>query len=360
MQVPADFIYQAKPARVVFGAGSLQHLEREISLLGVRRAMVVCTPGQRQLGEAIMQLLGPSATVLCDSATMHVPAEVVATARQLTLKHEVDCAVAIGGGSTIGLAKALALEVGLPIIAIPTTYSGSEMTPVYGITEAGLKRTGNDLRVLPKVVIYDPELSIALPAGLSITSGINAIAHAAEGLYAKDANPIASLMAEEGIRALGNSLPGIRADAHDLAARTLALYGAWLCGSVLGSVGMSLHHKLCHTLGGSFNMPHAQTHTVILPHALAYNASFAPEAMRRIAGALGAVNAGVAVQALARDNGAPVSLQELGLRESDLDRAAEIACSNPYWNPRPINRSVIRILLQNAYEGSTPSEIAKY
>lgn len=357
MQAPTDFIFQAKPTRVVFGPGSLQHLERELSQLGGQRAMVVCTPGQRLQGEAIMQRLGERAVVLCDFATMHVPVEIVARARQLTLRHEVDCAIAIGGGSTIGLAKALALESGLPIIAVPTTYSGSEATAVYGITEAGFKRTGTDLRVLPKVVIYDPELTIALPAELSVTSGINAIAHAAEGLYARDANPIASLMAEEGIRSLANSLPDLHAAPEDLSARSLALYGAWLCGSVLGSVGMSLHHKLCHTLGGSFNLPHAPTHTVVLPHALAYNAPCAGAAMQRIANALGASNAANAVQALARDNGGPVSLRELGMKATNLDRAAEIACSNPYWNPRPIEYPAIRKLLQNAYDGAEPNEV---
>jgi maleylacetate reductase len=359
MQAPADFIFQAKPTRVVFGPGSLQQLEHELAQLGGQRAMVLCTPGQRALGEAIMQRLGERAVVLCDFATMHVPVEIVARARQQALRHAVDCTVAIGGGSTIGLAKALALESGLPIIAIATTYSGSEATAVYGITEAGLKRTGTDLRVLPKVVIYDPALTLALPIALSVTSGINAIAHAAEGLYAKDANPITSLMAEEGIRNLAAALPALHAAPGDLAARSSALYGAWLCGSVLGSVGMSLHHKLCHTLGGSFNLPHAPTHTVVLPHALAYNAPYAGAAMQRIAKALGAANAAAAVQALARDNGGPLSLRELGMQACDLDRAAQIACANPYWNPRPIEYPAIRQLLQNAYDGAEPSEVSK-
>ena len=228
------------------------------------------------------------------------------------------------------------------------------MTPIYGITEDGLKKTGRDAKVLPRRVIYDPELTLTLPAALSITSGVNAIAHAAEGLYASDSNPIMDIMAEEGIRAMGRALPLVRANPQDIAARGDALYGAWLCGTVLGNVGMALHHKLCHTLGGSFNLPHAETHTVVLPHALAYNAAAAPVAMTRIARALGARSAAQAVFDLARTNGAPVSLRELGLQAGDLDRACEIAMRNQYPNPRPLERGAIRALLQDAFEGRRP------
>ena len=228
------------------------------------------------------------------------------------------------------------------------------MTPIFGITEDGLKRTGTDLRVLPRTVIYDVQLTLTLPVELSITSGINAIAHAAEGLYARDGNPVTSLMAEEAIRALASGLPGIRRDPLDPASRGLALYGAWLAGSVLGSVGMALHHKLCHALGGTFNLAHAQTHTVVLPHALAYNASAAPDAMRRIARALGASDAAQAVFDLAQSNGAEVALKALGMAEHDLDRAADIASANAYWDPRPVDRGAIRRLLQDAFEGVRP------
>ena len=210
-----------------------------------------------------------------------MPIEVARDAREFARSRGADCAVAVGGGSTVGLGKAIALESSLPILAIPTTYAGSEMTPIYGVTENGLKRTGTDPRVLPRTVLYDPQLSLSLPVDLSVASGINAMAHAAEGLYAVDANPVMSLMAEEGIAALARGLPGLRRDAADPRARGDALYGAWLCGTVLGNVGMALHHKLCHTLGGSFNLPHAQTHAIILPHALAYNTAAAP---RRCAG----------------------------------------------------------------------------
>ncbi|MCA8095530.1 maleylacetate reductase [Burkholderia anthina] len=354
-----DFVYQAKPARVVFGAGSLQHLEREVLMLGAKRALILCTPEQRVIAEAIAVRLGARAAGIFDRATMHVPASVAREARQLAKELDADCAVAIGGGSTIGLGKAIALESSLPILAIPTTYAGSEMTPIYGITEEGVKRTGNDARVLPKAVIYDPELTLTLPIGLSITSGINAIAHAAEGLYADNANPVMSLIAEEGIRALAAGLPGIAKHASDIEARSLALYGAWLCGMVLGNVGMALHHKLCHTLGGSFDLPHAPTHTVVLPHVLAYNAHFAPDAMKRIARAIGSDNAAEGIYELAHANGAPVALRELGMPESGLDRAADIAVANPYWNPRPIDRHGLRDLLQDAFEGARPRATAR-
>ncbi|HHT8897648.1 TPA: maleylacetate reductase [Burkholderia cenocepacia] len=349
-----DFLYQARAARVIFGAGSLAHLEREVPALGAQRAIVLCTPEQRDLAEHIVERLGARAAGLYDRATMHVPMEIARDAQAFARSRDADCAVAIGGGSTIGLGKAIALESGLPILAIPTTYAGSEMTPIYGLTEGGMKRTGNDARVLPKTVIYDPALTVTLPVELSVTSGLNAIAHAAEGLYANNANPVMSLVAEEGIRALARGLPGVRRDPADLDARGQALYGAWLCGMVLGNVGMALHHKLCHTLGGSFDLPHASTHTVVLPHALAYNAAHAPDAMQRIARAIGTDDAARGLYALARDNGAPISLKAIGMREADLDRAADLAAANPYWNPRPIERDGLRALLQDAFDGNLP------
>jgi alcohol dehydrogenase class IV len=228
------------------------------------------------------------------------------------------------------------------------------MTSIYGLTEGGLKKTGRDPRVLPRTVIYDPELSVSLPVGLSVTSGMNAIAHAAEALYAFDGNPIVALMAEEGIRAIGAALPALVAAPTDIEARSQALYGAWLCGSVLGAVSMGLHHKLCHTLGGSFNLPHAEVHTVVLPQALAYNASGAPDAMKRIARALGAENAAAGVFDLAQRLGAPVALKDIGMPVDGLDRAADLAVQNQYPNPRPLERAAIRDLLQNAYDGRRP------
>jgi len=350
-----NFVYQGLPSRVVFGAGSLASLPAEMDALKAQRALVLCTPEQRESGERVAALLGARSAGIFDRAVMHVPIETAREAREEARRLGADCAVAIGGGSTTGLGKAIALDSGLPILAIPTTYAGSEMTPIYGITEAGLKKTGKDIRVLPRTVIYDPELSMTLPVGLSVTSGINAIAHAAEGLYSVEGNPVIDLMAEEGIAALGRALPRIRAQSGDAEARSDALYGAWLCGIVLGTVGMALHHKLCHTLGGSFNLPHAETHTVVLPHALAYNASAAPQAMERIRRALGGASAAQAVYDLARANGAPVALRDIGMKADDLDKACDIAMSNQYPNPRPLERDAVRQLLQDAFDGRRPA-----
>ncbi len=349
------FVFSASLPRVVFGAGSLRHAAREIEQLGARRALVLCTPEQRPLAERVAALVGARCAGIFDRAVMHVPIETARAARAMAREVGADCAIAVGGGSTTGLGKAIALESELPILAIPTTYAGSEMTPVYGITEAGLKKTGRDARVLPKTVIYDPELTLTLPPALSVSSGINAIAHAVEGLYARDRNPIVDLLALEGIGALARGLPRVVADPRDVAARGDCLYGAWLCGAVLGSVGMALHHKLCHTLGGSYQLPHAETHTVVLPHVMAFNAGAAPGAMARVAAALGASDAALGMHALALALGAPTALRDLGMREEDLDACADIASANAYWNPRPVDRAAIRRLLDDAWHGRAPS-----
>ena len=351
-----NFVYNGQASRVVFGAGSLQYLGREIDALGARKALVLSTPEQRASAEMIADLLGARAAGVFDRAVMHVPIETAREAREIARQLGADCAVAIGGGSTTGLGKAIALDSGLPILAIPTTYAGSEMTPIYGITESGLKKTGRDARVLPRTVIYDPALTLSLPVGMSVTSGINAIAHAAEGLYALDSNPIMDLMAKEGIAAMGRALPAIKNGATDMQARSDAQYGAWLCGTVLGNVGMALHHKLCHTLGGSFNLPHAETHTIVLSHALAYNAAAAPHAMQAIAAALQSSSAAQAVFDLAKNNGAAVALRDIGMKETDLDKACDIAMQNQYPNPRPLERTAIRQLLQDAFEGVRPGK----
>jgi maleylacetate reductase len=349
------FTYESRAQRVLFGAGTLAQAPEELDRLGARKALVLCTAPQRAQAEQVAAMLGPRAAGIFDGAVMHVPLASAEAARAAAVEAGADALVAVGGGSTVGLAKAIALVSPLPVLAIPTTYAGSEMTPIYGLTENGLKRTGRDARVLPRSVLYDPALTLALPVGLSVVSGINAIAHAAEGLYAADGNPVTGLMAAEGIAALGRALPALHAAPHDLAARSDALYGAWLCGLVLGSVAMALHHKLCHTLGGSFNLPHAELHTVVLPHVLAYNAGAAPQAMQRIATALGTDSAAQGVQALARRLGAPLALRDIGMREEDLDRACALALRDAYPNPRPIEAGPLRALLQAAYEGAAPA-----
>jgi len=229
------------------------------------------------------------------------------------------------------------------------------MTPIWGLTEAGVKWTGRDPRVLPKTVIYDPQLTVTLPPLLSATSGMNAVAHCVEALYAEDANPVISLMAEEGIRALATSLPAVVKNPHEIEARSRALYGAWLAGAALGAVGMALHHKLCHVLGGTFNLPHAETHTVVLPYAVAYNRADASQAIARVARALDVDDAAAGLHALAASMGAPTSLSQIGMRESDLDRAADLAVENPSYNPRPVTRDGIRALLEDVFGGRQPA-----
>jgi alcohol dehydrogenase class IV len=286
---------------------------------------------------------------------MHTPIEITDGAMAIVEAERVDGTIAIGGGSTTGLGKAIAYRTDLPQLVVPTTYAGSEMTDILGETLGGEKITVRDSRIVPETVVYEVALTLALPVRLSVTSAMNAIAHAVEGLYAPDGNPILSLMAEDGIRALATAIPGIVTKPDDETARSDALYGAWLCGTVLGSTSMALHHKLCHVLGGSFNLPHAETHTVILPHAAAYNAAEAEEAMARIARALGADHAPSALFDLARNAGAPTTLREIGMAEGDLDRAADIAAANPYPNPRPIERDAIRALLDDAWHGRRPA-----
>jgi alcohol dehydrogenase class IV len=349
-----DFVYQNAPMRVVFGSGTLRRLPDELSHLGVTRALVLATPRQKDLVADISEMIGARFAGVFTGAVMHTPVEVTEQAMEIVNDVRADGLVAIGGGSTTGLGKAIALRTDLPQIVLPTSYAGSEMTPVVGQTSGGIKTTQSSAKILPETVIYDVDLTLTMPAGLSATSGINAIAHAVEALYARDRNPLISVVAQESIRTLAQALPRICAQPSDRAARTDALHGAWLSGICLGAVGMALHHKLCHTLGGSFNLPHAETHTVILPHAIAYNAPAAPDAMTRIAAALGVHDPALGLQDLARKLAVPTSLREIGMPESGIDHAADLAVKNPYWNPRPVEREAIRALIARAWRGDAP------
>ena len=354
----APFTYEAAPSRVVFGLGSLEKTPEEIDRLDVKRVLILTTPGRKKLGEALAARLGGKAVGVFGGAVMHVPAETAEAGRAEATRLQADCYIAIGGGSATGLAKAIAVVTGNPILAIPTTYSGSEMTPTWGLTESGIKKTIRDARARPKTAIYDPALTTSMPAMLSATSGMNAIAHCVEALYSQEANPIVSLIAEEGIRALAKSLPAVVKEPSNIEARSLALYGAWLGGASLGAVSMALHHKLCHVLGGAFNLPHAKTHTVLLPHATAYNAASAPEAMERIARALGvkggADSAAQGLHNLEAAMGAPLSLESIGMKREGLDHAAELAIEKPFYNPRKLTAEELRTLLEDAFEGRPP------
>lgn len=348
------FTYEALPIRVRFGSGTLREAGAEVERLGARRALVLTTPQQAAEGEKLAAQLGPLSAGLFAGATMHTPVEVTDRALEVLRETGADCVVALGGGSTTGLGKALALRTGVRQLVIPTTYAGSEMTPILGETQDGRKTTIRSLDVLPEAVIYDVDLTVSLPPALSATSGVNAIAHAVEALYAKDRNPVISLMAEDGIRTLSSALPILVHEPANMEARAKALYGAWLCGCCLGAVGMALHHKLCHTLGGTFNLPHAETHTVILPHAVAYNAAAAPEAMAAITRALGAPDAAQGLFDLVRALGVPHALSQIGMPADGIDTAADIAVQNPYWNPRPVTREGVRDLIAHAFAGERP------
>jgi maleylacetate reductase len=348
------FVYTALPAKVVFGFGTLGCVPDEVRALGCKRSLVLSTPEQQETAQMLAGRLGELSVGTFAQVAMHTPVEVTARALEAVRDLGADCTVALGGGSTTGLGKAIALRTDLPQIVVPTTYAGSEATPILGETQDGGKITQRNMKVLPEVIIYDVELTLSLPRGLSATSGMNAIAHAVEALYARDANPIISNLAEEGINVLARALPLIMRNSQHKGARSDALFGAWACGTCLGAVGMALHHKLCHTLGGSFNLPHSQTHTIVLPHATAYNRDAAPAAMARVARALAATDAAQGLFDLAKMLGAATALKDIGMPESGLDRAAELAASSPYWNPSPIEQSRIRALLDNAFHGRRP------
>jgi maleylacetate reductase len=348
----SGFVYEALPMRVRFGVGERHRLRDEVDELGISRVLVLTTPSRGALTEEVTAGLGSAAAGVFDRARMHVPVQTVSDARAVADRLGADGYVAVGGGSTTGLAKAIARESGAPVVVIPTTYSGSEMTPIWGTTADGRKTTGRDRRALPRSVVYDPELTVSLPVSLTVASGFNAIAHAVEGLYAPDASPIPSLMAEEGIRFLVGSLPRIAEGPEGLDARADALRGAWLCGSVLGAVTMSLHHKLCHVLGGTFNLSHAETHTVVLPYVLQFNAQAVPATLAALRRATGFDDPAAGLRALSIRLGAPRSLAELGLASSDLDRAVELAGENSYANPRQASSSDIRDVLERALVGT--------
>jgi maleylacetate reductase len=350
----ADFIVEWSRTRVVFGAGSLERLGAELDTLGlapalheIRRALLVTTPRRDATIDNVRDELGARLAGTCDFAAMHVPADRVQRAVAEVDRLRPDVLVAVGGGSAIGLAKAVARERPLPIVAVPTTYAGSEMTSIWGITTGDTKTTGRDPAVGPRLVIYDPVLTLSLPPHTSAASGMNAMAHAVEAMYASNASPIASAAAAEAIRTLARALPSVMAAPRDLDARTLALRGAHAAAMALELAPMGLHHKLCHVLGG-FGLPHAETHAALLPYVAAFNAPAAPEAMARIAGALGAADAASGLRALNDTLGLTMSLAALGLKQADVERAARAVGAATFPNPRAATPDAVRQLLLEA------------
>jgi len=333
--------------RVVFGP--VARLGDELSRASLERAFILSTPGRAATVRDIVTMLGDRAAGWFDRAEPHVPVACVDEAERAVRTAQPDGLVAFGGGSAIGLAKALALRMPFPIVAIPTTYSGSEMTGIWGLTSGGRKETGRDPRVAPQIVLYDAVLTVSLPPATSAASGMNAMAHAAEALYAANATDAVRQSAEEAARLLAAGLPAVIDHPDDLGARERVLRGAHLAGDALGRASMGLHHRLCHVLGGSFGLPHALTHAVLLPHVVTFNAEAAPEAMARLARAIGADDAARGLAALNARIGITARLRDLGLSSGDIGIAAETAAESRYPNPRPAAAADIETILRKAY-----------
>ena len=341
-------IHVSPPVRVLFGRGTLDRLPAEVERLGHGRALVV----GGHTAERAERTLGPLAAGRFGPVAMHTPVDVTNEAMTMLRALGADCVVAAGGGSATGLAKALALRTGLDQIIVPTTYAGSEQTPVLGETAGGVKTTRSAETIRPGTVLYDVDLTLELPVASTVTSAMNALAHAVEALYAPDADPITDGRALQAIEAIAGALPVVVAEPSDVDGRTALLRAAWLAGACIGTVRMGLQHKLCHVLGGTFGLPHAATHTVLLPHVMAFTAPAAPEAMAKIADALGADDAAAGVSDLVRTVGGPTSLAALGLRADDLGRAAELATAEPYPHPRAATSAELRDLLEEAWKDS--------
>lgn len=348
------FDHETLGQRIRFASGgATANLAAEVETLGARRAMVIASADERELADTVTTAL--PVAVLHDEVVMHVPIEVAERARAVAAAQDVDVLISVGGGSTTGLAKAVALTTGLPIIAVPTTYAGSEATNVWGLTEASRKTTGTDARVLPRTVVYDASLMLSLPVGMSIASGLNALAHCVDSLWAPRVDPINSALAAEGIRALTLGLPQIVAEPTGIDGRERALYGAYLSAVAFASAGSGLHHKICHVLGGMFDLPHAQTHAVVLPYVLAFNAPSAPEAAERMASAFGSSDAVTGLADLRERLEAPSALRDYGMREADIAPAAEaVVAAAPPDNPTTVTIDNITDLLHAAWEGADP------
>jgi maleylacetate reductase len=349
-----SFEYDALPVRVIFGLGTADRkLAGVVDDLGVRRVLLIVTGREEPLARRLVAPFAGRVAGVFTDVRPHVPIEVAEAARAVVARHGADAVLCVGGGSTTGTAKAVALTTGLPIVAVPTTYAGSEVTPVWGLTEDGRKTTARDPRVLPRVVVYDPALTVTLPPGLSAVSGLNAVAHCVEAFWGPRANPVSSVMAEEGIRAMAAGLPGVVRDPGDLEARSDVLYGAWLAGTVFATAGSGLHHKICHVLGGAYDLPHAEMHAVVLPHVMALVAPALPDVDARLSAALGApvgTPAAAGLAALARRVGAPTGLRELGLGEDELDAAARLVAEQVPDR----SQAEIEALLWAAWHGETP------
>src|SRR5580698_5076320 len=320
----------------------------EAARLKIERALVVATPGSgARLGQKVSELLGTRSAGLHAQAVMHVPKAVAEIGLKTARQNNADGLIAVGGGSAIGLAKAIALETGLPILAIPTTYSGSEGTPIFGMTDGERKITGRDVKVVPRTIIYDPDLTLGLPAAVSAASGMNAIAHCVESFWADGRTPVTLALASESMRRFAKNLPAVVADGSDRAARSECLIAAWLAGTVL-SVSNGLQHKLAHVLGG-LSLPHAEAHAIILPHVTRFNLQAAPEAKARLQEALGADDPADAIAAMLKKFPIPHRLRDIGFDAAKIDFVAGEIAALAIATPRPVSSGDVRELLKAAY-----------
>lgn len=356
-----SFTHDTLGQRVILDTGNASaHLQAELERLGCTKVMLIASEFEADLATQVASDI--TVTLTWDEVRQHVPVENARRAREAAADSGVDALVSVGGGSTTGLAKAVALTTGLPIIAVPTTYAGSEATRMWGMTEDRTKSTGLDDRVLPKTVIYDSTLTLSLPVELSVASGFNGLAHCIDSMWAPGTDPIAQAMALEGIRALSRGLPQVVIDPQDLEGRDQCLYGAYLSAVSFASAGSGLHHKICHVLGGTFDLPHAQTHATVLPYVLAFNAPSVPEVARRFAKALDddapgnePAQAASTLEKLRETTNAPRALRDFGMPEEGIPEAVErIMNVAPADNPTPVTRENLTNVLRDAWSGSTP------
>jgi maleylacetate reductase len=344
----SSFTHDVPPQRVVFAPGALTRIGEEAERLNFAHALVVATPGSGvRLGEKVVGLLGARAARLHAQAVIHVPKAVAEAGLLAAREAKADGLIAVGGGSAIGLAKAIARDTALPIIAVPTTYSGSEATTIFGISEGTRKTTGRDVKVLPRTIVYDPDLTLDLPPAVSAASGMNAIAHCVESFWADGRTPVTLALASEATRRFAKNLPAVVADGRDREARGECLVAAWLSGCVL-SVSNGLQHKLAHVLGG-LGLPHAQAHAIILPHVTRFNLQAAPEAKVRLAQALGSDDPAAAIANLLRAFLIPQRLSEIGFDAGKTDFVAGEIAAQSIKSPRPVSAADVRELLNAAF-----------
>jgi maleylacetate reductase len=343
----APFIHDAPAQRVVYASGAIGATAEEAERLGLTRALVIATPGSgARLGARVVEMLGNRAAGLHAEAVIHVPRSVAAAGLKAARASGANGLIAVGGGSAIGLAKSIAHEIGLPILALPTTYSGSEATPIFGLTEGERKVTARDSRVLPRTVIYDPELVLGLPAAVAAASGLNAIAHCVEGLWIPERTPATVAYAVEALYRFARHLPRAVA-APDADARGECLVASWLAGAVL-TAGTGLQHKLAHVLGG-YGLPHAETHAIILPHVARFNLAQAPDARARMAAALQADDPADALAAMLQGFPIPQRLRDVGFDHGKVDDAAAQVAALGLKFPRAVSADDARALLTAAY-----------